>query len=91
MGNITNAQYRHDKIEAILAYDAESLSHDELEEAASLLREEADRLMARIQQKQAANDTLDDLQDVLEMRYGGGFAQWVIDSIRPSRRAAKAE
>lgn len=49
MGNITNAQYRHDKIEAILAYDAESLSHDELEEAASLLREEADRLMARIQ------------------------------------------
>lgn len=47
--------------------------------------------MARIQQKQAANDTLDDLQDVLEMRYGGGFAQWVIDSIHPSRRAAKAE
>lgn len=65
MGNITNAQYRHDKIEAILAYDAEALSHDELEEAASLLREEADRFMARIQQKQAANDTLDDLQDVL--------------------------
>lgn len=95
MGNITNAQYRHDKIEAILARDVESLSYDELEDGASLLREEADRLMARIQQKQAANDTLDDLQDILEMRYGGGFAQWVmdgvIDSIRPSRRAAKAE
>ncbi|NCC22353.1 MAG: hypothetical protein EOM26_07810 [Alphaproteobacteria bacterium] len=91
MGNITNAQYRHDEIEAFLARDVESLSYDELEGGASLLRKEADRLMARIQQKQAANDTLDDLQDVLEMRYGGGFAQWVIDNIRPSRRAAKAE
>lgn len=91
MGYLANAQNRHDKIEAILARDVETLSYDELEDGAFLLREEADRLMARIQQKQAANDTLDDLQDVLEMRYGGGFAQWVIDSIRPSRRSAKAE
>lgn len=95
MGYLMNAQHRHDKIEAILVRDVESLSTDELEDGASLLREEADRLMARIQQKQAANDMLpnigDDLQGVLEMRYGGGFAQWVIDSIRPSSRSARTE
>ena len=81
MGYLANAQNRHDKLEAILARDIETLSHDELEDGACLLREEADRLMARIQQKQAANDTLEDLQDVLEIRYGGGFAQGMIDRL----------
>lgn len=95
MGYLANAQHRHDKIEAILARDVESLSTDELEDGACLLREEVDRLMARIQQKQAANDTLDELQNVLEIRYGGGFAQGimdgVIDSIRPSSSSARTE
>lgn len=91
MGYLANAQNRHDKIEAILVRDVESLSTDELEDGACLLREEADRLMGRIQQKHAANDALEDLQDLLEMRYGGGFAQWVMDSMRPSSRPAKAE
>lgn len=91
MGYLANAQHRHDKIEAILVRDVESLSYDELEDGACLLREEADRLMARIQQKHAANDTLEDLQDLLEMRYGGGFAQWVMDRMRLSSRPVKAE
>lgn len=95
MGYLANAQNRHDKIEAILACDLETLSHDELEDGACLLREEADRLMARIQQKHAANDALEDLQDLLEMRYGGGFAQGMIDGVmdrvRPSSRPVKAE
>ena len=28
-----------------------------------------------------ANDTMDDLQNELELRYGCAFAQWTIDSI----------
>ncbi|MCB9979399.1 MAG: hypothetical protein H6862_07340 [Rhodospirillales bacterium] len=95
MGYLANAQNRHDKIEAILARDVESLSTDELEDGACLLREEADRLMGRIQKKHAANDALEDLQDVLEIRYGGGFAQGMIDGMmdrmRPSFRPVKAE
>lgn len=95
MGNITNAQYRHDEIEAFLARDVESLSCEELEDGASLLREEADRLMARIQQKHAANDSLEGLENYLEIRYGGGFAQGVIDGVmdrmHPSSRPVKAE
>ena len=58
MKNISNAHYNYDKIEVILACDVGSLSYDELKDGASLLREEADRLMARIQQKQVANDML---------------------------------
>jgi hypothetical protein len=84
MEQLTYAHNRDDKIEVLPACDARSLSDQELVEEAALLREEADHLIRHIRQKQAANDSLEDLQNVMEIRYGGGFAQWVIDRMRSS-------
>lgn len=36
--------------------------------------------------KKVANDVADDLQDTLELRYGSGFAQWVMDRLQDKRR-----
>jgi hypothetical protein len=69
---------RYEEIEAVMACDARSMSYEELAHGADLLRAEAERLMAQVREKRAAND---DLQETLELRYGSGFAQWVVDGI----------
>jgi hypothetical protein len=57
-----------------------NMSDDALKQSAAALRAEADRLIAALREE-AANDGADELQDVLELRYGSGFAQWMVDRL----------
>ncbi len=70
-------QRQRPDLEVALNSNVGTVSYEELEGMMNMLREEADRLLAQADQ-QIAND---DLQSGLEIRYGSGFAQWIIDRL----------
>lgn len=65
-------------LEKAMTGEVGAMSDRELERCAGVLRTEAERLISGMK---IANDIFSDMQEELELRYGGGFAQWVIDSV----------
>lgn len=45
-----------------------------------------DYVMSNIRPNQLAGKTLAEFKDILEMRYGGGFAQWIMDRLPESAK-----
>ena len=61
--------------------DISQLSQDELQAGVALLREHQERLLQQMKQTVTTANENQQLYEELEMRHGGGFAQWVIDDL----------
>jgi len=71
---------KHSGLETVLSAEVGAMSCEELEDSIAFLRDEANRLIAEMDD-QIANDTADELQNHLELRYGAAFTQWVMDRL----------
>jgi hypothetical protein len=79
-----NAVQGRKKIDALLNADVHAMDDASLQDGQAALSAEAERLLTKlkkIRKEQAANEDQNSLQDDLERRYGGPFAQWVADRL----------
>lgn len=87
MVNFTTTQnIRKNSRIILITSDEQSLIEKNLKNNACFIYKDATSFRKYIQQKQVANDVQEGLHEFLEVRYGSGFAQWVIDGLEAQNR-----
>jgi len=68
-------------LRAVLSPNTSDMTRHEILRGIGLLRAQTDRLLEQMKKDAMAANENDSLYHELELRYGGGFAQWVVDGL----------
>ena len=68
-------------LEALLSGDLSKMTREEMYAGLTLLRTQTELLLEQIREEPYSVNENKELYDELELRHGGGFAQWVIDDL----------